>query len=131
MINHTVSNHPTGVPDSRSVDSELHLPGVWDVAAVAELIRSKCTLGESPTFLFLGRSEAALLRQHLEEAFGQGTAPRLKGTYYLGLEVIEIDVDTFVRVGGRKRTVAVPDTLARRPPGRDHETDSLWRLRLD
>jgi hypothetical protein len=130
MINKTFISLAANLPDTCTVESELRLAGEWDPAAVCELIRSKCTLGWTPAFLFLGRAEAALLRQHLAEVFGAEAVPVLKGTYYMGLEVIEIDVDSFVRLGGRKVVRILQDPIARRPPWRDRETDSLWQLRI-
>lgn len=128
MIDET---HPSPqLPDTASIASELPMEGAWDSAAIRELIRSKCTLGETPAFLFLGKSEALLLRGHLEQAFGENSVPTLRGTYYMGLEVIEIDVASFVFVGGRKTARTLQDPIARRPAWRDRTTESLWQLQL-
>lgn len=130
MTSNTSNEKFSAHADRDFARSELDLSGGWDSAAVSGLIRSKCTMNESPAFLFLGRNEAAALRHHLESAFGEGTVPFLKGTYYMGLEVIEIDVDTFARVGGRKMIRTLQDPMSRRPAWRDESTDSLWRLRI-
>lgn len=121
---------PSTVPDTTELPSELELGGVWDSAALSDLIRSKSNLGETPAFLFVGRHEAELLRGHLSAAFGPDAVPSLKGTYYMGLEVIEIDVDTYLRTGGRKVVRTLQDPIARRPAWRDRDTDALWQLRL-
>ena len=58
-------------PDVSTVPSELSFADSWDGEAVSELIRSKCDHGETPAFLFLGRKESLLLRNHLAESFGE------------------------------------------------------------
>jgi hypothetical protein len=118
------------LPDTRSLVSELEFHDEWEPPAISSLIRSKCAHGESPAFLFLGRHEAGLLRNHLAASFGAGSVPTLHKTYYMGLNVIEIDVDSFVHIGGRKRIATIQDPIARRSPWRDRDTDSLWQLRL-
>lgn len=130
MTKQTDHTQSQPIPGERSLPSELEIKEDWDSAAVRELIRSKSTMGETPSFLFLGRMEAALLRGHLEQAFGEGSVPTLRGTYYMGLEVIEIDVDSFVRIGGRKTVRTLQDPIARRPAWRDGTTESLWQLQL-
>ena len=81
----------TPIPDLSSVPSELTFEESWDGEAVSELIRSKCSNGETPAFLFLGRKEAGLLQEHLAEAFGEDAVTTLAGTYYKGLDVVTID----------------------------------------
>ena len=76
------------------------------------------------------RFEHLLLRDHLEQAFGENSVPKLRGTYYMGLEVIEIDVESFLLVGGRKTVRTLQDPIARRPVWRDKDTNALWQLRL-
>src|SRR5688500_17434472 len=71
------------IPDSAMLGSEVELGEKWDSAAIARLIRSKSSLGESPAFLFLGKQEAAMLRRHLERAFGAEAVTTLRTTYYM------------------------------------------------
>lgn len=123
--------HAPTLPDTTEVPTELSFQDKWDSAAVSALIRSKSSLGETPAFLFVGRREAGLLRDHLAAAFGPDAIASLKDTYYVGLEVIEIDVDTYLRTGGRKTNRTLQDPIARRPSWRDRETDTLWQLRLN
>lgn len=123
-------NHTHNLPDTRSVQSELTLEDSWDSTAVAGLIRSKCSLGEMPAFLFLGRKETRLLREHLAAAYGVEAVATLRDSYYMGLEVVEIDCDSFLHAGGRKASRYVPDAVARRPLWKDRDTDALWQLRL-
>ncbi|MFD0895350.1 hypothetical protein KBB96_20565 [Luteolibacter ambystomatis] len=118
------------LPDTRSLEPELSLEGGWDSRAVSDLIRRKSSYDRTPACLFLGRREAALLRGHLSAAFGSNAVATLKSTYYMGLEVVEIDCDSFVYVGGRKTVRTLQDPIARRPAWRDADEEGLWRLRL-
>ncbi|WP_035612205.1 hypothetical protein [Haloferula sp. BvORR071] len=120
----------TPLPDSTTVAAELELNGIWDTAAVSELIRSKCENGETPAFLFLGMKEAALLRQHLAQAFGAEAVATLRDTYYMGLEVVEIEVESFVYTGGRKAIRTLQDPISRRPAWRDRGTETMWQFRI-
>jgi hypothetical protein len=140
MVLPVLANHPTPtlmkvehknmLPDTRSVASELTFSDSWDSTAVSGLIRSKCCFGETPAFLFLGRKEADLLREHLAAAFGTESVSTLHDSYFMGLEVVELNCDSFVHVAGRKTARVLQDPIARRPHWRDRETDSLWGLRL-
>lgn len=118
------------LPDTGSLEPELSFEGGWDSRAVSDLIRSKSSLNRTPACLFLGRKEAALLRGHLAEAFGSVAVSMLKNSYYMGLEVVEIDCDAFVFVGGRKTIRTLQDPIHARPAWRDAETRSLWSFRL-
>lgn len=122
-------NHET-YPDMSSVPSELSLEDSWDGEAVSELIRSKCENGETPAFLFLGRKEAELLQHHLADAFGEDAVSTVQGTYYMGLDVITIDCESFLATGGRKIIRTLQDPMARRPAWRDRNTDTLWQFRI-
>lgn len=124
-----IINHVT-YPDLSSVPSELSLEDVWDGEAVSELIRSKCDNGATPAFLFLGRKEAALLREHLAESFGEENVITLHGTYYMGLDIITIDCASFISTGGRKAIRTLQDPMSRRPAWRDRETEALWHFRI-
>jgi hypothetical protein len=117
-------------PDVSTVPSELSFEDSWDAKAVSELIRSKCDHGETPAFLFLGRKESLLLKEHLAEAFGEDAVTTLKGTYYMGLDVIMIDCERFLATGGRKVIRTLQDPMSRRPAWRDKETEALWQFRL-
>lgn len=124
------TQHDITFPDSATLAAELELDGTWNTAAVSELIRSKCEFGETPAFLFLGRKEAALLREHLAQAFGAESVTTLRDTYYMGLEVVEIKVESFVFTGGRKTVRTLQDPIARRPAWRDRDTEAMWQLRI-
>lgn len=117
-------------PDVSIVPSELSFEDSWDGEAVSELIRSKCDHGETPAFLFLGRKESLLLRNHLAESFGEEAVPTLYGTYYMGLDVITIDCESFIATGGRKVIRTLQDPMSRRPAWRDRETETLWQFRI-
>ena len=118
------------MPDVATVKSELTMSSTWDSQGVSELIRSKSANGETPCFLFLGRKEAALLKEHLTSVFGPDSVTSLHDLYYMGLDAVAIDCESFVFAGGRKTVRTLQDPIARRPAWRDRETDGLWQFRL-
>ena len=100
------------VPDVATVKSELSMNDKWDTDGVSALIHSKSANGETPAFLFLGRKEAALLTEHLTSAFGPDSVTSLHDVYYMGLDAVMIDCESFVFAGGCK-TVQPPFTPLR------------------
>jgi hypothetical protein len=122
--------HNTPLPDVATVPPELTMGRKWDTRAVSDLIRSKSANGETPAFLFLGAKEANLLRSHLAGAFGAEAVTTLNGTYYMGLEVVVVDCESFVFTGGRKTIRTLQDPIARRPAWRDRDSEGHWQLRL-
>lgn len=131
MMQHTQNEQDSHCADQESVPSELLLEERWDSGAVRNLIRSKSGLGESPAFLFLGKSETAMLRAHLAEAFGEESVTTLKGTHYMGLKVVEIQCDSFVAAAGRKTSRTLQDPISRRPEWKDRVAETLWQLRIE
>ncbi len=129
-MNHSTSHNTAPVPDSVSLASEASITGTWDSSVLANLLRDKSRPGEAPAFLLLGRKEAALLRSHLAAAFGQEAVTTLKGTYYMGLEVVEIDTPEFFHTGGCKSVPRASENSTR-APRLAMDSDSIWRLRLD
>ena len=125
-----IKENYTLYPDVITVPSELTFQGGWDSAAVSELIRSKCDHGQTPAFLFLGRNEAGLLKEHLTEAWGAESVVTLKRSYYMGLEVVTIDCESFLSAGGRKAIRTLQDPISRRPAWRDRDADTLWQFRM-
>lgn len=125
-----ITEHNARYPDISTVPSELSFEDVWDGEAVSDLIRSKSDHGETPAFLFLGKKEAKLLKGHLAEAFGEEAVVTLHGTYYMGLDVIPIDCESFLCTGGRKAIRTLQDPMSRRPAWRDRETEALWQFRI-
>lgn len=95
----------------------------WDIRAVAKLVRSKCVDGKTPSFLFLGRREAALLKEHLAEVFGEESVITLNGTYYMGLNVKTIACESFFAIGGSKINRTRDGMLP--PPDREPINDLL------
>jgi hypothetical protein len=85
----------------------------WDALSVARLIRENSTAAISPSFLYLGRAETKLLRDHLAEAFGAASVMTLHETYYMGLKVVSVDADSYLQTGGRKiiRSEYLPSLL--------------------
>ncbi len=124
-----IEHHPP-YADLVSVPSELSLDESWDAEAVAALIRSKSDFGETPAFLFVGRKDAELLKRHLAESFGEESVVTLNGTYYMGLDVVAIDCESFLAAGGRKAIRTLQDPMSRRPAWRDRETEALWQFRI-
>ena len=116
--------------DLATVPSELSFRDCWDGEAVSDLIRSKSVDGSTPAFLFLGRREAAMLREHLAEIFGENSVTTLNGIYYKGLGVVTIGCESFLATAGRKVARTLQDPIARRPAWRDEKLDALWRFRL-
>ena len=117
-------------PDVSRVPSELSLVGGWDSTAVAALIRAKSDHGQTPAFLFLGKTEAALLKKHLTEAWGPEAVVTLKHCYYMGLEVVTIDCESFLSTGGRKVIQTLQDPISRRAAWREGDADILWQFRM-
>ncbi len=111
-------------------NSELIFEDSWDSIAISSLIRSKCSHDEMPAFLFLGRWEASLLQHYLADSFGDDNVPNVHECYYMGLKVVELEMDSFLYVGGRKITRLLQDPIARRPAWRNSDSDALWQLRI-
>jgi hypothetical protein len=124
------TTRPSTYPDDRTIEPELVLEDTWDLDEVSAVIRSKSDHEATPAFLFLGKKEAGLLREHLAEVFGNDAVSTLKDTYFMGLEVIEIECDSFFLTGGRKTIRTLQDPISRRPAWRDQETDARWQFRL-
>ena len=125
-----ITEYHAPYPDMSSVPSELSFEGAWDGETVSELIRSKCAHGESPAFLFLGRKEALLIKEHLAGTLGEEAVVTLYGTYYMGLDVVSIDCENFIATGGRKAIRTLQDPMSRRPAWRDREAEALWQFRI-
>ena len=85
----------------------------WDAISVARLIRENSTAEVSPSFLYLGRTETKLLRDHLADAFGAASVMTLNETYYMGLKVVSVDADSYLQTGGSKiiRSTYLPSLL--------------------
>lgn len=85
-----------------SVPLDIDFGNEWDTVALRELINERIAADRSPSWLFLGKHEALLLRAHLVGAFGFEQVQTLHRLYYMGLEVIELEAPRFCRVAGRK-----------------------------
>ncbi|WP_411845850.1 hypothetical protein AAFN60_19985 [Roseibacillus persicicus] len=120
-------NDPIG---EEEVSSELELGIEWDTAAIRNLITTKSAVGRTPAFLFLGHHEAGLLRAHLGAAFGCEAVRSLKNLYYMGLEIIEVDTQNFLRTAGMKRVKAFQDALGRQPKWKDIKSSSAWHFQV-
>lgn len=130
-MNHTINYSRTHIPDSFTLASEAILADTWDSSVLAEILRKKSRSGETPTCLLLGRKEASLLRAHLAAAFGEESVTTLKGTYYMGLEVVEIDFPEFLHTGGYKPAPRRSGLACGGDSRPGMGSDSVWRLRLD
>jgi len=109
------------------IASELVLFHQWDEKGLRDLIKRKSTAGHTPAFLFLGRQEAFLLRNHLGNAFGNESVRSLKNLYYMGLEVIEVKTDHFLRTAGMKRVQEFRKKAGRTPKWKDIANGSVWQ----
>ena len=127
-MNH--SDTCSSYPDTSTISSAIELGEEWDSEAIYELVRSRSGSHEMPAFLMLGQKEARLLKHHLAKAFGEDSVTTLKGTHYMGLEVVELRWETFVATAGRKTIRTLQDPVSRRPAWRDRETDALWQFRV-
>ncbi len=92
----------TRFPDLFSKPTGHRFQGTWDTIAVSRLIRDNSEPNRSPSFLFLGREEAELLRDHLSQAFGEDSVTTLHDTYYMGLKVVTVDAEHYISTGGSK-----------------------------
>ncbi len=113
------------------VESELTFESTWDTKAVRDLVAKKSAAGRTPAFLFVGHHEAKLLRINLNAAFGPPAVQSLKNLYYMGLEIIEVDTEHFLRTAGMKRVKAFRDALGRRPKWKDIQSASLWSYQAE
>lgn len=119
---HAVSNiHP------KRIQPELTLTDRWDAESVSKLIAERTRKGRRPSFLFLGKHEADLLRDYLGNGFGPESVRSLRNTYYLGLEVLELDFNRFFVLAGNKqaRTTARPE---KGHPAWMDDSSSRWRF---
>jgi len=123
-------SHPTPLSELTNATSELNMEEIWDTAAISDLIRSKCDHDETPAFLFLGKKEAALLTQHLANVFGEDSVVTLHDTYYMGLDVVVIEAESYIATGGRKSVRTLQDPISRRPAWRDRDTEAGWQFRV-
>lgn len=123
-------DHQTTCPDTTAIPSALELGDEWDSEAIYQLIRSHSGAREMPAFLMLGQKEVRLLKAHLARAFGEESVAILKGTHYMGLEVVELRWESFVATCGRKVVRTLQDPISRRPAWHDRETDALWQFRI-
>jgi hypothetical protein len=114
-------------PDFK-VPSEMQLGHRWDSKALRDLIDHKSTVGRTPAFLFIGHHEAYLLRKHLGAAFGPENVQTLRNLYYMGLEVMEVETDYFLRTAGMKRVKDFAREVGRHPVWEDIQKGSIWSL---
>ncbi len=97
-------------PDLFSRPTSHKFNGTWDTLAVARMIQSNSEAGKCPAFLFVGREETELLRQHLAKAFGEESVTTLHDSYYMGLKIVPVDAEAYISTGGSKlsQTVQAP-----------------------
>ena len=110
--------------------SELHMFDRWKSESVRALINRKTSRGRKPAFLFVGRQEAELLRSHLGTAFGPESVRSLNNLYYMGLEVREVQCDSYFRTAGSKRVAGLEEALNRLPTPQDIEASAFWHYSL-
>jgi hypothetical protein len=110
-------NTPTS-PETSAADVDPP----WDPILVRDLVRQAQSTGHHPALLQLGHREAAAFRAFLSAAYGAEGTLTLKDTYYLGIEVVEIDAETHLSVGGSKQHDAWDGSLP--PPWSDQATEA-------
>ena len=91
-----MSQNPNSLPQ------DLNLTDKWNTSALRALVDERCQEGRKPSHLFLGRKESGLLRDHLGEAFGSDSVSTFNDLYYMGMQVVELQTDSCVRVAGEK-----------------------------
>ncbi|MEM9079783.1 MAG: hypothetical protein AAGC74_03720 [Verrucomicrobiota bacterium] len=123
-------DHAPHQPDFR-VPSERQFFHHWDSASLRQLIDEKTAADRKPAFLFLGHHETFLLRRHLGAAFGPEAVRTLKNLYYMGLEVIEVDTDYFLRTAGMKRIKSFKSKAGRKPKWKDINESAFWQFQLE
>ena len=122
--------HPSYPSSAIKPRTELRMFDRWNTEAIRALINRKTSQGRKPAFLFLGRQETELLRQHLGTAFGSDNVRSLKNVYYMGLEVREVDTESYLRTAGSKRVQGLEEALNREPNHCDLEASSFWHYAL-
>ncbi|MDP0492176.1 MAG: hypothetical protein Q7Q71_14095 [Verrucomicrobiota bacterium JB023] len=123
-----VSNQESPEEPDFTIPSELRLYHHWDSEALRDLIDTKTSNNRKPAYLFLGRHEAFLLRRHLKAAFGPESVRSLKNLYYMGLEVVEVDTDYFLRTVGMKRVQSFRELTGKNQPRwKDITSGSVWQ----
>ena len=91
-----MNENPTNIP------RDLELKDKWNTSALRALVDARCHEGRKPSHLFLGRTECALLKEHLGEAFGADSVSTFNDLYYMGMAVVELNTESCVRVAGEK-----------------------------
>jgi hypothetical protein len=102
----------------------------WNTESLRALIIRKSAQGRKPAFLFVGQQEADLLRHHLGTAFGPESVHTLKNLYYMGLQVIELEAESFLRTAGMKRVRGLEEALNRTPTEKDLAASSFWQFAI-
>ncbi|NNC89347.1 MAG: hypothetical protein HKN82_12880 [Akkermansiaceae bacterium] len=74
----------------------------WDAIAVRDLLRQAELAGRNPTRLLLGKREARAYHEYFAAQFGEEGRASVRDNYYLGLEVVELDVASELMVEGTK-----------------------------
>ena len=82
--------------------SEEAATPAWDAVAVRDLLRQAELEGRHPARLLLGRTEARAYHESLAAEFGEEARASVRDNYYLGLEVVETDVESQLEVEGDK-----------------------------
>ena len=89
-------------PRSTPGASEEAATPAWDPVAVRDLIRQAELEGRHPSRLLLGQKESNAYHNHLATEFGEEALDTVRDNYYLGLEVVELDVPTKLEAVGDK-----------------------------
>ena len=84
----------SAVPDDHTL--------AWDPVHVRDLLRKAQAEGQRPARLELGEQQANAFRAFLAKAYGEDGLFVLKDTYYLGLEVVQVEADSHLAVSGAK-----------------------------
>lgn len=108
--------------------TEAALGDEWNSETIVRLIRRNSARGYMPSMLMLGKREAAMLRGHLAQAFGEEEMGRLTELHYAGLKVVETQIDSLVKVAGERMQPELERASRHVPVWKDESDSSRWRF---
>lgn len=112
---------PTG-----SLLRDIFVTGRWCPDELRELIAARSEKNRRPTHLFLGKREAKLLEQYLQENQRTEEKIELDGLDYMGLTIVPHDSESLLRLAGDLYLGHLARTSRHREP--IETSTSWWRL---
>ncbi len=88
---------------NNEMEHEIVFVDGWDAPSVRTLFENRCASGSCPTHLLLGRTEMALLKDHLSKVFGEDSIASTTDLYYMGMAVTEMtSYESMLSFSGKK-----------------------------